>query len=155
MKISDFLKELVDKFGDRIVKLDQRSAKRLYVSISKESLRAFVIFCFKEKALRFNIASAVDTFEGFEVLYHFSDDRDDFIVTLRVLLTDREKPAIDTITNITRSAWWIEREIYELFGINFTGNADLRRLLLPDDWPDGVYPLRKDYISPKRDSRKA
>jgi len=40
---------------------------------------------------------------------------------------------------------WIEREMRELLGITFEGHPDPRRLLLPDNWPDGVYPLRQDY----------
>ena len=71
------------------------------------------------------------------------------------MINDKEDPRIDTITGLTRSAWWIEREMHELFGIHFDGNPDLRTLLLPDDWPEGVYPLRKNFIVPKRDSRKA
>ena len=35
--------------------------------------------------------------------------------------------------------------MHEILGINFKGHPDLKRLLLPDDWPDGVYPLRRDY----------
>ncbi len=76
------------------------------------------------------------------------------MISVRALLKDRSDPHIDTITGVTRSAWWIEREIHELFGIEFDGNSDLRPLLLPDDWPPGVYPLRKNFVVPKRDSRK-
>jgi len=43
------------------------------------------------------------------------------------------------------AANWVEREINELLGISFTGHPDMRKLLLPDDWPEGVYPLRADY----------
>ncbi|MDD5436444.1 MAG: NADH-quinone oxidoreductase subunit C [Candidatus Omnitrophica bacterium] len=45
--------------------------------------------------------------------------------------------------------------MHELFGVHFDGNSDLRPLLLPDSWPKGVYPLRKNFVVPKRDSRKA
>ena len=40
---------------------------------------------------------------------------------------------------------WIEREIHEILGINFKGHPDMRKLLLPEGWPEGVYPLRRDY----------
>jgi len=112
-------------------------------------------FLFKELSLRFNIATAVDDHNGFEILYHFSYDPSGVIVSVRAILNDKENPRIDTITTVTRSAWWIEREMHELFGIEFDGNLDMRPLLLPDDWPKGVYPLRKTFVVPKRDSRKA
>jgi len=48
-----------------------------------------------------------------------------------------------TATAFTDGALWIEREMHELLGVNFPGHPNLKKLLLPDDWPDGVYPLRK------------
>ena len=46
-------------------------------------------------------------------------------------------------TDFLPAAEWIEREIAEMFGVKFTGHPQPETLLLPDDWPDGVYPLRK------------
>jgi NADH-quinone oxidoreductase subunit C len=57
--------------------------------------------------------------------------------------TDREAPSIASVESVWKAATWLEREIYDLFGVNFTGHSDLRRILLPDDWVG--YPLRKDY----------
>ena len=57
--------------------------------------------------------------------------------------TEREKPTIATVESVWKAATWLEREIYDLFGVNFEGHSDLRRILLPDDWVG--YPLRKDY----------
>ncbi len=56
----------------------------------------------------------------------------------------RQKPEIDSVTEIWKTAAWHEREAYDMFGITFRGHPDLRRILLPADW-DG-HPLRKDYI---------
>ncbi|HPH47290.1 MAG TPA: NADH-quinone oxidoreductase subunit C [Chryseolinea sp.] len=55
----------------------------------------------------------------------------------------RENPAIDSISHIWKSANWLEREIFDMYGIHFKNHPDLRRILLPADW-DG-HPLRKDY----------
>ena len=54
-----------------------------------------------------------------------------------------EKPDIPSVESIWRVADWFERETYDMFGINFTGHSDLRRILLPEDWEG--WPLRKDY----------
>lgn len=154
MTIDNLAQKIHERFGDRILKTDKKSGKRLYIDIYTKDIVDMVRFLFKELGLRFNIASAVDDFGGFEILYHFAYDPSGLIVSVRVMLNDKENPRVDTITGVTRSAWWIEREIHELFGIEFDGNADLRPLLLPDDWPKGVYPLRKTFVVPKRDSRK-
>ncbi|HPM43679.1 MAG TPA: NADH-quinone oxidoreductase subunit C [Candidatus Omnitrophota bacterium] len=155
MNIDELLSKIQGKFGQDILNLYKKNDKRAYIDIYPKDIVAMTRYLFKDLGLRFNIASAVDDFDGLEVLYHFSLDRAGVVVSVRVILKDKLNPSIDTITKVTRSAWWIEREMHELFGINFNDNEDLRPLLLSDDWPKGVYPMRKDFIAQKRDSRKA
>ena len=88
------------------------------------------------------IASGVDTPDAIEILYHWAFDQHDFIVTVRTKL-DREKPEIDSVASICVATEWIEREMWELLGVNFRNHPDLRHLLLRDDWPEGDYPLRR------------
>jgi Ni,Fe-hydrogenase III component G len=76
-----------------------------------------------------------------EVLYHFCSGG--AIVTLRVKLP-HEDPKVPTISNIIPSAVIFEQEIEEMLGIDVLDIPIKERLFLPDDWPDGVYPLRKD-----------
>ncbi|MFA5146758.1 MAG: NADH-quinone oxidoreductase subunit C [Candidatus Omnitrophota bacterium] len=155
MTIDEILAKLQGRFTSKVLKTYRHSDKKAYVDIYPKDIVDLTRYLLKEAGLRFNIASAVDTFEGIEILYHFALDRSGLVVSVRALISDKADPHIDTITSVTKSAWWIEREIHELFGVEFNGNDDLRPLLLPDDWPKGVYPLRKDFIVPKRDSRKA
>jgi NADH:ubiquinone oxidoreductase subunit C len=155
MTIDEIIKDVSGRFGSKILNVNKRSDKRAYLDIYPKDITDVVRYIFKEKGLRFNTASGVDDFDALEILYHFSHDQSGITISFRCLIKDRNDPHIDTITTITRSAWWIERELHELFGIEFNGNSDLRPLLLPDDWPKGVYPLRKDFPQPKRDSRKA
>ncbi|MGQ0508104.1 MAG: NADH-quinone oxidoreductase subunit C [Myxococcaceae bacterium] len=56
----------------------------------------------------------------------------------------RAKPEVHTIENVWKAANWLEREVYDLFGVTFLGHSDLRRIMLPDDWVG--HPLRKDYV---------
>lgn len=153
MTLDDILESLEKRFKENIHKIEKTSSKKVFIDVDASQIHGMVKHIFKDLELRMNTMSAVDTFNGFEILYHFSYDKRGLTLSLRATIKDKTNPAIDTITDITRSAWWIEREIHELFGINFRNNDDLRTLLLPDDWPEGVYPLRKDFISPKRDSR--
>jgi Ni,Fe-hydrogenase III component G len=80
-----------------------------------------------------------------EVLYHFCNRA--AVVTLRVSLP-REKPVVPSVCGVIPSATLFEREVMEMFGVVCEGTPDPRRLFLPDDWPDGTYPLRKDFIVP-------
>ena len=154
MTIDAILQNLQERFGSNILKVYKKNDKRAYLDIYPKDIVEFTKYIFKDLKLRFNIASAVDDFDALEILYHFSDDRDGVTISVRAMIKDKSDPHVDTITGVTRSAWWIEREIHELFGVHFNGNQDLRTLLLPDDWPAGVYPLRKNFVVPKRDSRK-
>ena len=52
-------------------------------------------------------------------------------------------PALPTVTTLWMGADWMEREVYDMFGITFTGHHDLRRILMPDEFT--AFPLRKDY----------
>jgi NADH-quinone oxidoreductase subunit C len=63
---------------------------------------------------------------------------------LRLKASIAESEGIDTLTTVHRTAGWLERECYDMFGITFHGHPDLRRMLLPEDWDEG-HPLRKDY----------
>ena len=74
------------------------------------------------------------------MLYHFC--RGAAIATVRVSLP-YDDPTIDTICDILSSASLYEREAAELVGVDFNGTPNTDRLVLPDSWPDGVYPLRK------------
>jgi NADH-quinone oxidoreductase subunit C len=56
---------------------------------------------------------------------------------------DRSEPPIESVSHLWRSANWLEREIFDMFGVNFLNHPDLRRILMPADWEG--HPLRKDY----------
>ena len=77
-----------------------------------------------------------------EVLYHFCAGA--AVVTLRVR-TPRAAPSVPSICRIIPSAGFFERELSEMLGVTVVGTPNLDRLFLPDDWPAGVYPLRKDF----------
>jgi NADH-quinone oxidoreductase subunit C len=69
---------------------------------------------------------------------------------LRVKSAIAEGESCPTVTPIWTGANWMEREVYDMFGVRFEGHPDLRRILLPEDWPG--YPLRKDYPVEYRDN---
>jgi NADH-quinone oxidoreductase subunit C len=77
-----------------------------------------------------------------EIVYHLLSYTHRHAIVLKVE-TDRAAPSVPTVEGVWKTANWFEREIYDLFGVDFPGHPDLRRLMLPDDWIG--HPLRKDY----------
>lgn len=130
--------------GKKAVSSSRPTPKRLYVRINGKDVREAVKLVLDELSGRYVILTGVDTPGGIEVLYHFSFDEAALVVTIKVLLNNND-PRVDSITPIVKGAEWIEREIHELLGVEFVGHPKMRRLILADDWPEGVYPLRRSY----------
>lgn len=119
------------------------------VVVPRESLRALAARCREDAGLDFNLltdATCMDRFPHeprFELNYHLvSIPRRDKL-RLKVRLSG-DDPVVDSLVTVWPGANWLEREIFDLFGIRFTGHPDLRRILLPDDWEG--HPLRRDYF---------
>ena len=98
-------------------------------------------------SLRFNVLIEITAADylprepRFEVVYHLLSIPNRLRLRLKVRVADGAQ--LPTIQSVWRSAGWLEREVWDMFGIVFDGHGDLRRLLMPEDW-DG-HPARKDY----------
>jgi NADH-quinone oxidoreductase subunit C len=79
----------------------------------------------------------------FGVVYNLYSHKHHGRITLKARLADDQSPAIDSVASVWSTAIWHEREAYDMMGIRFNGNPDLRRLLMPTDWVG--HPQRKDY----------
>lgn len=82
----------------------------------------------------------------FEVLYQFGQ-RSAAVLTLRVGLP-HDAASLPSVCGLIPSASFFERELIEMFGIRVEGTPDPSKLFLPEDWPGGTFPLRKDYTPP-------
>jgi len=139
-------KELNNKLAeikDKLTKMELKSDTRIYLYCEGENSYAVNKFLFEDVPLRFVIATGIDSDDCFEVLYHYAYDQIGCIITLKAFIRDREKPVIESIAPFLPGAEWIEREIHDILGIDFKNHPDMRRLILADDWPEGIYPLRK------------
>jgi NADH-quinone oxidoreductase subunit C len=93
----------------------------------------------------FEDMTAVDWFPAtprFQLSYHLLSHSFKERIRLRVIVGEADA-AIDSITTVWPAANFYEREVFDLFGIQFNGHPDLRRIMMPDDWKG--HPLRKDY----------
>jgi NADH-quinone oxidoreductase subunit C len=118
------------------------------IVVARKVLRTTAEQCRENEKLQFNLltdATCVDRFPmepRLELNYHLVSIPLRQKVRLRVRLSG-DDPVVDSLVPVWPGANWLEREIFDLFGVRFTDHPDLRRILLPDDWEG--YPLRKDY----------
>ncbi len=104
-----------------------------------------------QKDLQYNFLSSVTAVDWperlprFDIVYHLLSIPNQCVLRLKVRVGQRreEHPAVPTVVGVWLSANWYEREVYDLFGITFSGHPDMRRILMPMDWT--THPLRKDY----------
>jgi Ni,Fe-hydrogenase III component G len=144
MTREEILAKIKEALGEKIVDTVEKSVRRVYIEVRPEDVPQATTLVFKELGARFQIATGIDTPSDIEILYHWGFDGKDLIVTVKTRL-DRENPEIDSVASICTGTEWIEREMWELLGIKFRNHPDMRHLLLDDDWPEGKYPLRRDY----------
>ncbi len=87
--------------------------------------------------------TGVDHGQDLGAIYHLRSTKHDHTIVIKVRTNDRENPYFDSVADIWKCAEYLEREVYDLLGIKFTGHPDLRRLFLDSSWG---FPLRKDYV---------
>ena len=89
--------------------------------------------------------TCVDFKTHLTMVYHLRSMQTDETVVIKIQL-DRDQPVVATVSDIWRTAEFHEREAFEMFGVQFTGHPDLRKLILPDDFEG--FPMRKDFEDP-------
>jgi len=116
--------------------------------IPRELLRAVAFQCRDNPALSFNLlsdATCVDRFPlepRFELNYQLVSLQRRVRVRLRTSVSGQQ-PTVESLVPVWQGANWMEREVFDLFGIRFDGHPDLRRILLPDGFEG--FPLRRDF----------
>lgn len=144
------IEKLKKDFKSEILEITEKNARRIIITIKPEAILNMAGFLYKEAGFRFIIASAVHTKRGFEIHYHFSKDQSGLILNLHVIL-DSENPQVESLSTMFNASNWIEREMHELFGINFLNHPNLDKLISEGNWAEGVYPYRKDFKSTKKE----
>ncbi len=123
---------------------------RLYLTVPREHARELGRRIFEDLGARFATATGLDTGRELEVVYHFVYDQAGLVINIRVR-APKADPTMPSLTPVAPAAEWIEREINDLVGVQFEGHPRPERLILSDDWPEGVYPLREEFREEFRD----
>lgn len=111
-------------------------------AVLAQQLRSYEDLCFDYLFCE----TCVDWKTHLTMVYHLTSTKFRHNLVVKVPL-DRQQPKVETVCRIWRTAEFHEREIYEMFGVEFLNHPDLRLLILPDGW-EGKNPLRKDFEDP-------
>jgi Ni,Fe-hydrogenase III component G len=139
----EIVESLKRDLGEKALELTNPDRRRVFLKVAPADLVAAVTLL-KDKYDCAYLAtiSGVDKGETFEFLYHFASPVVN--INLRTEIP-RSELRIASICGVIPGAILYEREIQEMFGVTVEGIPDGRRLNLPDDWPEGQFPLRKDW----------
>ena len=135
------------QFPDADVKVQEVEGDDFAV-IPREKIVEVCTFLKENDELQFNFCSSIsgtDDTKTYWVVYHLYSIPRNQSAVLKVD-AGRENPKVPSVVKVWPAADWHEREAYDMYGIQFDGHPDLRRILLPEDWVG--YPLRKDYDFP-------
>lgn len=142
---SQIVEEICRQFPE--VTLRNETKKTAFLTVVPDKLKELTDYLFNQKNARLVTIVGTDKkpVNGkFEVSYILSLDQESQLLSVRVEL-DGEKPEVESITPIIPGANWAEREFRDLLGITPLNHPDPRRLVLADDWPEDMHPLRKDF----------
>ncbi len=141
--MSEILDALREAFGEKVA-VAQHIGQTV-LTLPKDDIVDVVRFL-KEHGFSILLdITGVDRLERdprFDVVYHLYHLQLHDLVRL-VVQVGGEEPELPSLTGLFSAANWAEREIYDLFGVRFSGHPDLRRIMMPDDWIG--HPLRKGY----------
>lgn len=146
MEAVNIIETVKAKFGDALLSSHSFRGDHTIV-IKKEKLLEICTYLKKDASLDFDYlldVCGVDYLPReprFEVVYHLSSISRHHRLRIKAPLAEGDK--IDSVTGIWATADWTERETFDMFGIEFEGHPDLKRIYMADDWKG--YPLRKDY----------
>jgi len=148
---SPVLSRVVTALGGLVLEVEEQNPQRGWVRVDPARVRESARILFGEQRARLATVSGLEVRDGIDILYHWALDADGYIVTVKALAA-RPSLAIDSVGQDLPACNWIEREMHDLLGAEFRGHPDMRRLLLADDWPEGVHPLRRGFQVPKVDA---
>jgi membrane-bound hydrogenase subunit beta len=143
MSDNDIVESLKRDLGEKAFELTNPDRRRIFIKVAPGDLVAAVtLLRDRYDCAYLATISGVDKGEMFEFIYHFASPVANINLRTEV---PRSAPRLSSICPVIPGAVLYERELQEMFGVTVEGIPDGRRLNLPDDWPEGQYPLRKDW----------
>ena len=138
---------LVEKLP-QVLARPSESCGQLYLTTTPTDLLELCRFLRDDADWLFNFLSLVSGVDWlgrqprFEVVYHLRSFLHNYRVGIKVPVPE-ESPSVPSVTSLWSTADWLEREVFDLYGIRFDDHPNLKRIMMPDDWEG--HPYRKDY----------
>jgi membrane-bound hydrogenase subunit beta len=143
MTDAELIEKLKADLGGRALEVSLPDRRRIFLRVSPgDLLSAVTLLRDKYGFTHVSTISGVDMGETFEIIYHFATTETTLHLRTEV---PRGHPHIESISPVIPGAILYERELQDMFGLVVEHIPDARRLVLPDDWPAGQFPLRKDW----------
>jgi Ni,Fe-hydrogenase III large subunit/Ni,Fe-hydrogenase III component G len=146
MPARKILEKLKQKFGPSIPRADLPENGRLFVYVEAAALKPICQFLFRDLDARYVTSIGADdrpVSGKFLVAHNFAFDQDHLLCSV-LTYVPADRPSVESISDVVPPANWAEREFRDLVGIEPVGHTYPKRLVLPDGWPEGAHPLRKD-----------
>jgi len=152
MNINEILKALNDAIGNRMLQTKTLHPEKTCIQVDVRAHRDAIKFLLEQdENAGISAITGVDLGEKIELMYHIRIFGT--IITIGVNVS-KENAKIESVTDLIPGANFHEREVSDLFGITFEGHPNPKRLILPEDWPENVFPLRKDTVLTNIQSKK-
>lgn len=136
---SEEVAELIKKHAGNVKIVNNRC---LFATSDKQRFKDLLLSLKVAEVTHISTITGVDLGNVVEVIYHF--DCRPTMLNLKIQLP-KDDLKVPTITDVFPGAILYERDLMEMLGVNVEGHPDPRRLFIPDDWPEGEYPLRKEW----------
>jgi NADH-quinone oxidoreductase subunit C len=149
---SDFAREIKERFGDQVIETSTYLGQNFILTKPDaavpvlEYLKLDADFDYLVDVTAVHWPKRAEPFDLVYIAYSFARNER---VRLKTYIAENYKPR--TAVGVHLTANWLEREVFDMFGIEFAGHPDLRRILMPEDWQG--YPLRKEYGIIQQDQR--
>jgi len=146
------IEKLRQNYPGEILEIKEVGLHEIFATVPADYIVAFCKFLVEQGWWHLTTMTGQDMGETIQILYHFNGDEPPCVTALADV--PKDDPKIASITPEIPAATMYEREINDLLGVVFEGHPRPGRLVLPDDWPEGVYPLRLEEIEKRaeRDS---
>jgi len=143
-KENEIVESLKGFLKENLIKVTIQRERRIFAHIKSDALRDFISYLVRKLDVKhLSTITAIDLDGEIELIYHLTY-KGSTTISIRITLSKKDLKA-STITDLIPGAVLYEREVHDLFGIEFEGHPDLSRLMLPEEWPEDVYPMRKEY----------
>ncbi|HEX3010643.1 MAG TPA: NADH-quinone oxidoreductase subunit C [Syntrophomonadaceae bacterium] len=146
-KREEMIKRLSECENVIIKNVEGTNQRQIGLTVDKDSILKFTEHVFKKLKGRIVNIIATDRTQitgKYDLTYIYNFQAEDVVLLVRVEI-DPADPRVDSISGIIPGAIWFEREFKDMMGIVPVNHPDPRRLILADDWPEGLHPLRKDF----------